>query len=89
VLKQKIRFQIGSKKKLKNMSYYVVGRGNILESKTVDVQDKKIGVFEFDSTFSMAPSCSLVVFYVAEDGTITSDQTQIDFAPDALPNPVG
>jgi CD109 antigen len=81
-------FQIGSKKPLKYLSYYVVGRGNVLISQTVNLDGKIIEVLEFDASLLMVPLCSLVVFYIDEDGTIVSDQTEIELTPDEMLNKV-
>jgi Alpha-2-macroglobulin bait region domain len=70
------------------LSYYIVGRGNVLVSQVVDMTGKNMGVFEFDSTLTMAPSSSLVVYYVTESGEIFSDETEFSFEPEILANPV-
>jgi CD109 antigen len=83
-----VRFQIGSMKKLTTLSFYVVGRGNILLSKTVSVDKKNVLVLEFETTFEMLPQATLVVFYVTEDGTIVSDHTEVMFSQEVMPNMV-
>jgi Alpha-2-macroglobulin bait region domain len=70
------------------LSYYIIGRGNVLVSEVVDMTDKYTGVFEFDSTLNMAPSSSLVVYYITESGEIFSDETEFIFEPEILTNPV-
>jgi Alpha-2-macroglobulin bait region domain len=68
------------------MSYYVVGRGNVLLFQTLDFGNQNVKTFEFDSTPSMAPASSIVVYYITETGTIVSDETEITFAPKTLLN---
>jgi CD109 antigen len=87
-LNQKIQFQVGCQDKVSKLSYYIVGRGNVLVSQVVDMAGKNMGVFEFDSTLTMAPSSSLVVYYVTESGDIFSDETDFTFEPEILTNPV-
>jgi hypothetical protein len=50
---------------------------------------KNLNIFEIDSNFSMLPYCSLVVFYIAADGSIISDQTELKFSQDVMPTKVG
>jgi CD109 antigen len=83
-----IRFQVGSRTPLSTLFYYVVGRGNILLSTSVDCKGQNFTILEFDVSFAMAPNCSLVVFYIAPNGTIVSDYTSIAIAPDRWLNPV-
>jgi Alpha-2-macroglobulin bait region domain len=70
------------------LSYYIVGRGQVLVSQVVDMVSKNIGVFEFDSVLTMAPSSSLVVYFVSDTGEILSDETEFTFEPEVLANPV-
>jgi hypothetical protein len=49
---------------------------------------KNVNIFEIDITFSMLPYCSLVVFYIAADGTINSDQTELKLSQDVMPTKV-
>jgi Alpha-2-macroglobulin bait region domain len=88
-LNQKIQFQVGCQDKVTKLSYYIVGRGNVLVSQVVDLAGTNIGVFEFEPTLAMAPSSSLVVYYVTESGEIISDETELSFEPETLANPVG
>jgi Alpha-2-macroglobulin bait region domain len=87
-LNQKVQFQVGCQDKLTKLSYYIVGRGQVLVSQVVDMAAKNMGVFEFDSILTMAPSSSLVVYFVADSGEIFSDETEFTFEPDVLANPV-
>jgi CD109 antigen len=87
-LNQKIQFQIGCQDKLASLSYYIVGRGNVLVSQVVDMAGKNMGVFEFEPTLAMAPSSRLVAYYVTESGEIFSDETEFTFEPEILANQV-
>jgi CD109 antigen len=88
VLNKKVEFRVGSLAPLSSLSYYIVGRGNLLVSKTVPVADKQFETFAFDATFAMTPVCSLVVFHVDKEGDIISDYTEITFSQDSLQNSV-
>jgi Alpha-2-macroglobulin bait region domain len=87
-LNQKIQFQVGCQEKVAKLFYYIVGRGNILVSQAVNMTSKKIGVYEFNSTLSMVPSSSLVVYYTTESGEIFSDETEFTLEPENLANQV-
>jgi hypothetical protein len=89
MLNQKVQFGVGSIAKLSSLSYYIVGRGAVLLSKTVKINGKNIETLEFEPTFSMLPHCSLVVFYVEKSGEIVSDYTDITFSQDDMLNQVG
>jgi Alpha-2-macroglobulin bait region domain len=85
---QNVKFQVGSIVKLSTLSYYVVGRGNVLLTKNVNFENKHLGVFEFEATFAMAPVSTLVVYYVTGNGTIVSEQATLKIFAEVLPNPV-
>jgi Alpha-2-macroglobulin bait region domain len=87
-LNQEIQFKVGCHVKLTKLFYYIVGRGNVLISQVVNMDRKKIGFFEFNSTLTMAPSSSLVVYYITETGKIISDETEFTFEPEPLANQV-
>jgi CD109 antigen len=87
-LNQKVQFQVGCKDLQTKLSYYIIGRGQVLVSQLVDMAGKHMGLFEFDSTLTMAPSSSLVVYYVSDTGEIFSDQTEFTFEPEVTENPV-
>lgn len=69
---------------IKEFSYQVLGRGDIITSGTVQVEKKanaikKAQIFKFLATFAMVPSAQLVVFYVRPDGEMVSDHITIEF----------
>jgi CD109 antigen len=88
VLNKKVEFRVGSLAPLRSLSYYIVGRANLLISKSVAVADKQYETFEFEAKFAMTPICSLVVFYVDANGEIVSDYTEVTFPQNTLPKSV-
>jgi Alpha-2-macroglobulin bait region domain len=87
-LNQKIQVQVGSQYLLQQVFYYVVGRGQVLISQVAEIAFTNIGVFEFNATLTMAPSSTLVVYFLSERGEIFSDETEFTFEPEVLANPV-
>lgn len=66
---------------MKSLSYIVLGRGDVVISRTVDVPNVKDQVIRFLAAFVMVPKAQMIVYYV-KDGEIVSDRLQIDFDDD-------
>ena len=66
---------------MKSLSYVVLGRGDVVISRTVDVPNVKDQVIRFLAAFVMVPKAQMIVYYV-KDGEIVSDRLQIDFDDD-------
>ena len=62
-----------------------MGRGDVIVSKTVPVQNSKSFTFKFLGSFAMVPNAHLVVYYIRPDGEIISDTVKIEFG-DELQN---
>jgi hypothetical protein len=82
-------FKVGSLIKMKYISYYIVGRGNILLSSSQPVNDENTKEISIVSTFSMLPRCTLVVFYIDDSGKIFSDLTEVVFSQESMASKVG
>jgi CD109 antigen len=65
--------------KIKSIVYQVLGRGDVLVSKSIDVPDRKTQVFKFLANFLMVPKADLIVYYIRADGEIVSDHVEIQF----------
>lgn len=67
-----------------NMKYFVyqiVGRGDILLSRTVDVRDSLESSFKFIATFAMMP-VARILLYMVVDGEFIFDELEINFGTD-------
>ena len=73
-----IELQINSTEPMKYFSYQVMGRGEVVVAKTVQVSNNKTHIFRFLATYVMAPTAHVVVFYVKDDGEIVADAIDIE-----------
>lgn len=69
---------------VKEFSYQVLGRGDIITAGNVLVEKKanavkQIQIFKFLATFAMVPTAQVVVFYVRPNGEMVSDRLEIQF----------
>lgn len=64
---------------IKNLTYTVVARGDVVLSKNVEVSSSRNINFTFPSSIAMMPSAKLLVYFIREDGEIVSDYVKIDF----------
>lgn len=80
ILSQKVKIDVLATSPLKQITYQVIGKGDIVLSETVAVDDKRNFQIEFTPTLAMVPKAKVVVFYITDDGEIISDFTKIEFA---------
>lgn len=78
-MNEPIEIEISSPRKLDLFSYFVIGRGKIIESKTVELAADAglVYRFSFVATFDMAPDVDILVYYVEGDA-LCSSRTTID-----------
>lgn len=67
------------------LTYQILGRGDVIFSKTLQVPNAKNFNFRFLASFAMVPNAHLVVYYIRKDGEIISDHIKIEFG-DELQN---
>lgn len=67
------------------VTYEILGRGDVLISKTIPLQKEKSLSFKFLGSFSMVPKATLLVYYIRSDGEMVSDRVEIKFG-DELQN---
>lgn len=72
---------------MNQLTYQVLGRGDVIISRTLQVPSSKNFNFRFLASFAMVPKASLVVYYIREDGEIISDHLKIELG-DELQNHV-
>ena len=72
---------------MSQISYQIVCRGRIVESKTISVPNLKKTELTFTATNEMAPSSYVIVYYITSDGEIISDKLKIELESD-LKNPI-
>lgn len=70
---------VTSTKNMRTLTYMVVGRGDLLLSRTIQLDNDLVHTFKFMSSFAMVPKAKLVVYYVTEDGEVVSEKTNIEF----------
>lgn len=67
------------------ITYEILGRGDVLVSKTIPLQKEKSLSFKFLGSFAMVPKATLLVYYIRNDGEMISDRVEIKFG-DELQN---
>jgi CD109 antigen len=67
------------------ITYQVVGRGDVIISKTLPANGVNKFNFRFLASFAMVPKANLIVHYIRADGEIISDHVNIELG-DELQN---
>lgn len=86
-LNQEISVDVISTEEMNVLTYQVLGRGDIIVTRTLPVNGLKKYNFRFLASFSMVPKANLVVYYIRPDGEIISDHVKIELG-DELQNSV-
>lgn len=73
-----VEIEINSTVPLKYLSYEVLGRGDILNSGSVEVSMRRTASFRFLATYVMAPTAHVLVYYIRDDGEIVADALDVD-----------
>jgi CD109 antigen len=60
------------------ITYQVLGRGDIIISKTLFAGGQKKFNFRFLASFAMVPKANIVVYYIRDDGEIISDSVKLE-----------
>lgn len=76
---REISVQVDSTEPMTHFTYQIIGRGDIIVSKTVEVPSRTSHTFKFLASFAMVPEAALVVYFVRPDGEIVSDKQSIKF----------
>lgn len=75
-----VDIEINSTVPLKYFNYLVIGRGDVITANTVQVPaGAKSHRFTFLSTYAMAPTAHVVVYYVNDAGEIIADALDVNF----------
>lgn len=64
---------------MNKLTYQVLGRGDVIISRTVQLPNSKNFNFRFLASFAMVPKANLIVYYIRPDGEIISDQLKVEF----------
>lgn len=64
------------------ITYQVIGRGDVVISKTLLVGGQYKFNFRFLASFDMVPKAYIVVYYIRGDGEIISDNVKLEIAED-------
>lgn len=66
-------------KEISQLSYQVLGKGNLVESKTVAFPQTKRHVLSFTPKVTMVPKSHVIIYYLTTDGEIISDKIEVEF----------
>jgi CD109 antigen len=78
-IREEVKVNVLATENMKYLSFHVIGRGNVLVSRTIRVMNKNTASFKFMSTFDMMPNAKLLVFYYRSNGEIVSDVRTLKF----------
>lgn len=84
-INQEVSIDVIGTEELNLLTYQVLGRGDVIISRTVQVPNSRTFNFRFLASFAMVPKANLIVYYIREDGEIISDRITIEFG-DELQN---
>lgn len=76
-----VMIEVQSTTNLRHLSYQVLGRGDIIIAKSLDIPNLSTYTFSFLASFAMVPKAQVVIHYINDD-EIISDHLQIDFDDD-------
>ncbi|XP_037031199.1 CD109 antigen-like isoform X2 [Bradysia coprophila] len=75
---REVSVEVTSTEPLEYFTYQILGRGDIIVTRTEPVPKTTHFVFNFLASFAMVPKAQLIVYYM-KDGEIISDQIEIEF----------
>lgn len=78
-LGKKISIQVLSTAEITQLTYQVLGRGSLAETKTVKFDKTKDYVLDIQPQMAMLPKAQIVIFYITKDGEIISDNVEVEF----------
>ena len=67
---------------MNKVTFQILGRGDVVISKTLVVPNQKTHSFRFLASFAMVPKASLVVYYIRPDGELVNDRVEIEMGDD-------
>ncbi|XP_073826156.1 thioester-containing protein 3 [Musca autumnalis] len=85
LINQEVSITVRCSEPMKYFIYQIVGRGDILLSRAVDVNDNTFHTFKFLATFAMMPRAKLLVYLVI-NGEFVYDEQVIEFEENLLNN---
>jgi CD109 antigen len=85
LINQDVSIDVIATEEMDQLTYQVLGRGDVIISRTVQVPNSRNFNFRFLASFAMVPKANLIVYYIRPDGEIISDKIKIEFG-DELQN---
>lgn len=73
--------EVESTVNMRFITYQVLGRGDIIISRTIEIENQQSHTFSFLASFAMVPKAQVIVYTVRNDEMI-SDHIEIDFGND-------
>ncbi|CRK99838.1 CLUMA_CG013142, isoform D [Clunio marinus] len=84
-INQEVSVDVMATEEMNQLTYQVLGRGDVIISRTLQVPNSRSFNFRFLASFAMVPKANLVVYYIRDDGEIISDKLKIELS-DELQN---
>lgn len=77
---QDVEIEVNSTVPIRYYNYLIIGRGDVITANTIQLNGQAFTHrFIFYSTYAMAPTAHVVVYYVTDSGEIVADALNVDF----------
>jgi CD109 antigen len=70
---------VRTNKPIDGATYQIIGKGKILDSKFIKVQNSRSFAFTVKPTVDMLPTANVLVYYIEDSGEIISDFITVEF----------
>jgi CD109 antigen len=78
-LSENIKVRVLASENLKELTYQVEAKGNVIVSEVLKVSEQKSFDFDIKPSLEMLPKANLIVFYITLGGEIVSDSQELEF----------
>ena len=78
-LSDTITIQILATSEISQLTYDVIARGNLVDTKVVKFDATKEYSLNIKPQMSMLPKAQIVIYYITKNGEIVSDKVEVEF----------
>jgi hypothetical protein len=83
-LKNKISIEVLSTKSIEKLFYQIIGKGKLVDCKTIKAVEGRRQIITFTPNFEMLPKVKVIIYYIASKGEIISDKIDIEFGNELI-----
>jgi CD109 antigen len=78
-IQKEVAIEVLSTSDISSISYQIIGKGNLIEAKTVKFPNTRRYILNFKPKLSMIPTAQMVIYYLTSEGEIVSDKIEVQF----------